>query len=137
VEAKKMGFNVLARAYELFSFPFSGLGANVKKIREKPDEVKRVIKALIKANQYIRGNREGTIQVLMEWGRTERESAAAAYDATVRVFNSDGSIPEDGLRTVIEQAKKEMRISREVAFNEVSDLTILREAQRDLGIKGR
>lgn len=137
VEAKKIGFNVLARAYELFKFPFSGLAANVKKIREKPDEVKRVIKALIKANQYIRANREGTIQVLMEWGRTDRESAAASYDATVRVFNSDGSIPEDGLRTIIEQAKKEMRISREVAFNEVSDLTTLREAQRELGIKGR
>jgi NitT/TauT family transport system substrate-binding protein len=137
VEAKKIGFNVLARAYELFSFPFSGLAANVKKIREKPDEVKRVIKALIKANQYIRANREGTIQVLMEWGRTDRESAAASYDATVRVFNSDGSIPEDGLRTIIEQARKEMRISREVAFNEVSDLTTLREAQRELGIKGR
>ena len=137
VEAKKIGFNVLARAYELFKFPFSGLAANVKKIREKPDEVKRVIKALIKANQYIRANREGTIQVLMEWGRTDRESAAASYDATVRVFNSDGSIPEDGLRTIIEQAKKEMRISREVAFNEVSDLTALREAQRELGIKGR
>lgn len=59
VEAKKIGFNVLARAYELFSFPFSGLAANVKKIREKPDEVKRIVKALIKANQYIRANRGG------------------------------------------------------------------------------
>lgn len=137
VEAKKIGFNVLARAYDLFSFPFSGLAANVKKIREKPDEVKRVIKALIKANRYIRANREGTIQVLMEWGRTDRESAAASYDATVKIFNSDGSIPEDGLRTIVEQARKEMKIRREVAFNEVSDLTALREAQRELGIKGR
>ncbi|TAK08371.1 ABC transporter substrate-binding protein, partial [bacterium] len=81
-EGKKMGLNVLARAYELFSFPFVGLGANLKKIKERPDEVKRTIKALIKANRYIRTNREGAIQVMMEWGRSDRENAAASYDST-------------------------------------------------------
>lgn len=136
-EGKKMGFNVLSRAYELFSFPFSGLGANVKKIKEKPDEVKRVIRSLIKANRYIRQNREGSVQVLMEWGRTDRESATASYDSTVKVFNPDGDIPEDGLRLIIEQAKKELRITHEVSLSEVSDLSALREAQKELGVKGR
>ena len=60
---KKMGFVVLARAHELFSFPVTGLLASDKKIKEKPDEIKRVIKAGIKANRYIRQNREGTIQI--------------------------------------------------------------------------
>ena len=136
-EGKKLGFNVLARAYELFSFPFIGLGVSVKKIKEKPDEVKRMIKAGIKANRYIRQNRDGSIQVLMDWGRTDRESAAASYDSTVKVFNMDGSIPEDGLRTVIEQAKKDLKSNRDVSPSEVSDLSVLREAQRELGIKGR
>ncbi|HEX9442823.1 MAG TPA: ABC transporter substrate-binding protein, partial [Candidatus Binatia bacterium] len=53
VEGRKMGFNVVARAYELFTFPFVGLGASSKKIKEKPDEIKRAIKALIRANRYI------------------------------------------------------------------------------------
>jgi len=73
----------------------------------------------------------------MEWGRTDRESAVSAYDASVKVFNPDGSIPEDGLRLIIDQAKKEMKIGREVALSEVSDVTILDEAQRELGLKGR
>ena len=136
-EAKRAGFHLLSRAYELFKFPFVGLGTNVRKIQEKPDEVKRALKALIKANRYIRENKEGAIQVLMEWGRTDRESAVSAYDASVKVFNPDGSIPEDGLRLVIDQAKKEMKIGREVALGEVSDVTILGEAQRELGLKGR
>jgi ABC-type nitrate/sulfonate/bicarbonate transport system substrate-binding protein len=42
---KKMGFVVLARAHEFFSYPTSGVVASVKKIKEKPEEVKRVIKA--------------------------------------------------------------------------------------------
>ena len=133
-EGKRMGFNVLARAYELFKFPFVGLGTNVRKIQERPDEVKRTLKALIKANRYIRENKEGAVQLLMEWGRTDRESAASAYDASVKVLNPDGSIPEEGLRLVIDQAKKEMKIGREVPPSEVSDVTILSEAQRELGL---
>ena len=136
-EGKKIGFNVLARAYELFSFPFVGLGVSSKKMKERPDEVKRMIKAGIKANRYIRQNREGSVQVLVDWGRTDKEGAAVSYDSTAKVFNADGSIPEDGLRTVIEQAKKDLKIDREVALSEVADLNALREAQRELGIKGR
>lgn len=136
-EGKKLGFNVLARAYELFNFPFIGLGTNTNKIKARPDEVKRTIKALIKANRYIRQNRDGAIQVLMEWGRIGRENATASYDSTARVFNSDGNIPEDGLRLVIDQAKQALKITREVSPGEVSDLSLLREAQKDLGIKGR
>src|SRR5437899_6114562 len=63
---KKMGFVVLARAYELFSYPTSGVIASARKIKEKPDEVKRVITAGIKAARYIRQNREGTIQFMTE-----------------------------------------------------------------------
>lgn len=136
-EGKRLGFTVLARAYELFKFPFVGLGTSVKKITEKPDEVKRVIKALIKANRYIRTNREGSIQVLMEWGRTDKENAGASYDSTVKVFNQDGSIPEDGLRLVVEQAKEGAKLTRDVMLSEVADTTILRQAQRELGIQGR
>jgi len=133
-EGKKLGFNVLARAYELFSFPFIGIGTNTNKIKVRPDEVKRTIKALIKANRYIRQNRDGAIEVMMEWGRTDRESATATYDSTWKVFNLDGNIPEDGLRLVIDQAKQALKMTREVSPSEASDTSLLREAQRELGI---
>ncbi|MGH7773973.1 MAG: ABC transporter substrate-binding protein, partial [Candidatus Binatia bacterium] len=96
-DGKKLGFNVIARAHELFKFPFVGLGASVRKIQERPDEVKRVIKAMIKANRFIRENREESVQVLIQWGRVEREQAYASYDSIAKAFNWDGSIPEDGL----------------------------------------
>ena len=137
VEGKKLGFPILTRAYEVFNFPFVGLGTTVKKIQERPDEVKRTIKALIKANRFLRNNREGAIQMLVEWGRTEWELAVAAYDSAWQVHNLDGHIPEDGLRSVVDQARNDAKIAREVALGEVSDLTLLREAQRELGIKGR
>ncbi|SRR5581483_4435972 len=137
VEGKKMGFNVVARAYEMFSFPFVGLGANNKKIKERSDEVKRAIKALIKANRFITANRDGAVQILAEWSRSDRASAAASYDGTVKVFNSDGSIPESGLKLVIEQSRQALKVDRPVTPEEVADLGPLRESQKELGIKGR
>ena len=115
----------------------TGVLASDKKIKEKPDEIKRVIKAGIKANRYIRQNRDGTIQAMMEWMKIDKEMATATYDSVGKAFNEDGSLPEDGLRLLIEEARKAAKVSREIASSEVADLTILREAQKELGIQGR
>jgi NitT/TauT family transport system substrate-binding protein len=137
VHAKKMGFHVLAKAYELISYPEVGLVVTVRKIKERPDEIKRVIRAGIKANRYIRANREPTVQFHIDWLRIDRELAVASYDALSKVFNEDGSVPEQGLALIIEEAKNLAKVRRDVALSEVVDLSILREAQKELGIKGK
>ena len=132
---RKMGFPVIVRSEDLFTYPFSGLTARIKKIKEKPDEVKRIIRAGIKANRYMRANRDGTIPVLMSTYRIDKEVASAAYDSFIKGFNNDGSMPEDGFRRLLDDTKRVMKIDREVVLSEVADISILREAQRDLGIK--
>jgi NitT/TauT family transport system substrate-binding protein len=132
---KKMGFVVLARAYELFSYPTSGIVASVKKIKEKPDEIKRVTKAGIKATRNIRQNREATIQFMTEWSKIDQEMATATYESVLKLFNDDGSVPEKGLLLVIEELKKLAKVDREIAPSEVADLSILKEAQKEMGIK--
>jgi len=132
---KKMGFVVLARAHELFSYPTSGIVASVKKIKEKPDEVRHVIKAGIKATRFIRQNREGTIQLMIDWSKSDKEMATAGYESVLKLFNDDGSVPEKGLLLVIDELKRLARVEREISPTEVADLSILREAQKELGVK--
>jgi ABC-type nitrate/sulfonate/bicarbonate transport system substrate-binding protein len=128
---------VLARAYELFSYPTSGVVASVKKIKEKPDEVRRVIKAGIKGTRNIRQNRDGTIQFMTEWSKIDREMATATYESVLKLFNDDGSVPEKGLLLVIDELKKLGKVEREISLSDVADLSTLREAQRELGITAR
>ena len=134
-QGKKLGFNTLARADELLAYPENGVIAHAKRIKEKPDEVKRVIRAGIKANRYIRSDRDGTIQFLMDWQKINRELASAIYESSARIFNHDGSLPESGLRLIVDEAKRAAKIERDVPLNDIADLSILREAQRELGIK--
>ena len=51
-------------------------------------------------------------------------------------INEDGGLPEQGFRLLIEEIRESVKLSLDVSFNEVSDLSILREAQLELGIKG-
>ena len=134
-EARKQGYNILSRADEVMVLPETGLVAGVKKIHDKPDEIKRVIRAGIKANRYIRANRDGTVQFLTEWLKLNRESAAATYDSVVRVYNEDVNVCDKGLRVVIDETKKTMKLSRDVPYSEVADLSIFRDTQRELAAK--
>ena len=134
-QGKKLGLNSLVRADEILTYPEDGLIATAKKIKERPEEVKRVIRAGIKANRYIRTQREGTIQFLMEWQKVNRETASANYDGAVRVFNDDGNLSDAGLRLIIDEAKKTAKIDRDIALNEIADLSILKQAQKELAVK--
>jgi ABC-type nitrate/sulfonate/bicarbonate transport system substrate-binding protein len=132
---KKLGFVVLVRADELFSYPSSGLIVSVKKIKERRDEIKRTIKAGIETNRYISQNREGTIRAMMEWMKIDRDMAVATYEGIVKTYGDDLTLPEDGLRLLIDEAKKNAKLNREVSIDQVADLSILKEAQKEMGIK--
>jgi NitT/TauT family transport system substrate-binding protein len=136
-DAVRNGYRVLSRFHEHFKLPFTGLGTHLKKLKEKPDEVKRMTRALLRANRFVRANREGTIQTMMDWIKVDRESAAATYDSTWKIFSEDGGIAESGLKLVIDQGREAMKIERPVANTEVADFNIIREVQKELGIKSR
>ena len=132
---RQMGFNVLTRAYENFTFPFSGVGTHLNALKERPQEVRKIVKSLLRANRFIRDDKEGAVRVLVEWAKLERDHALASWDSTRKVLSADGTIPAEGLRLVIEQAKAEMKLTRDVPLSEIVDPAPLQDVQRELGIK--
>lgn len=134
-EGKKMGYSTLARAYDYVNYPLSGLGTHVRTIQQNREQVKRVIRSLVRAARFIRENREEAVRVLVAWGKVDPAQAYASYDSTVKVVSADGSIPADGLALLVELARKDARIAREIPLSEVADFSILAEVQKELGLK--
>jgi NitT/TauT family transport system substrate-binding protein len=134
-EGKKVGYNIVARAYEYLNYPLSGVGLNAKSIQQNRDQVKRATRALIKGSRFIRDNREEAVKILMAWGKAKPEHAYASYDATVKVISNDGGIPEDGLKFLVEQAKRDAKIARDIPMSEIADFGILREIQKELALR--
>jgi ABC-type nitrate/sulfonate/bicarbonate transport system substrate-binding protein len=134
-EGKKMGYNVLATAYEYLNYPLSGVGVNVKTLQQNRELTKKTVRSLIKASRFIRENREQAVKVLVAWAKVKPEHAYASYDATVKVISADGGIPADGLNLLIDQAKRDAKISREIPIGDVADFSILKELQKELGLR--
>ena len=134
-EGKKLGYNILARAYEHVNYPLAGLGVNQKSLQTNRAQVKRVVKSLVRANRFMRDNREESVKILIGWGKGKPEHAYAAYDSTVRIISPDGGIPDDGLKILIDQAKRDVKVSRDVPLSEITDFSILREVQKELGLR--
>jgi ABC-type nitrate/sulfonate/bicarbonate transport system substrate-binding protein len=108
---------------------------NVRSIQQNRDQVKRATRALIRASRFIRDHREEAVKILIAWGKAKPEHAYASYDATVKVVSPDGGIPEDGLKLLVEQAKRDVKITRDIPMSEIADFSILREIQQEIGLR--
>ena len=75
------------------------------KIKEKPQRSLTSLNHSFALTDLFGENRQGIINVLVEWGRTQRDDAIDAYDSTWR-FQPDGSMADDGMRLVIDDARK-------------------------------
>ena len=132
-----LGLNVAARAYELFTFPSSGLGVTLKKTKDNPGEIKRTIKAMIKAARYIRNNREGAIQIWMASSKSDKQSAITGIDSFAARLSDNGNMSESGLKMLVEEIRKMIKVEREISLDDVADYTMLRQAQKELGTESR
>ena len=61
-----MGFNVLVYAGDLVDMPMGGLGTTDKRLKEKRDEVRRVLRALLRSLRFVNDDREGSKALLID-----------------------------------------------------------------------
>jgi ABC-type nitrate/sulfonate/bicarbonate transport system substrate-binding protein len=133
VRSKEMGFNVLVYAGDIVDMPMGGLGTTDKRIKEKRDEVRQVLRALLRALRFVNDDREGSRALLVESFKMPSASAAAAYELGVKIFGRDGIPTDKGLKNLLTATREELKLPADISPDTVIDLSILRDAQRDLG----
>src|SRR5262245_57772328 len=69
--ALEKGYNELVFAGDVVEFPQNGMGTSEKKIRERPDEVYRMVRATLRGLQFVwdKSNHEAVVNVLMKQWR--------------------------------------------------------------------
>ena len=134
-EGKKLGFNVLARAGDIFTFPYNGLGTNMRKIKERPDQVKASHSRADQSEQlHPQESRGHDTRVWLTGPRRNPSWRRPPYDSSWEFFSHDANIPEDGMRVVIDGFRNSLGITRPIPTSEIVEDTFLREAQRELGV---
>lgn len=131
--AEALGFRTLLSVGELFSFPVNGVGIREQKLKNEREEVKKVLRAFLRANQYILDNPKGAIKILSAWGRSKPEAAEAAYNVTGKDYSRNLLVSRATLEKFLESTQGNIESRKNVAVEEVFDFSIVREILKETG----
>lgn len=134
--AKKRGFNQLMSFNDIMSIPLGGLSVHTQKIKEKPDEIVRMIKAVLKATDYIR-NRKTEIMSFVEakWGIKEGDVRESIYRDMVGLFSRDGIASDETMKNVIQLVRETRKSKDDKTLADIVDWSFAKKAQAELKIR--
>jgi ABC-type nitrate/sulfonate/bicarbonate transport system substrate-binding protein len=124
--AKKAGLKLLVNAADLHSLLAGGLAVNVKKLKEQPDQVRRMLKAMTQALKYMQENPEGTQQVMMSWLKLDRDMAADIYQIAKNNYTKNGMVEESMLNSLVTTMLAEAGI-KNIAPAQLVDFSLLQQ----------
>jgi ABC-type nitrate/sulfonate/bicarbonate transport system substrate-binding protein len=125
--AKKAGFKMLINAADSHGLLAGGLGVNIKKLREQPNQVRRVLRVLVQALKYVQENPEGTQQVMMSWLKLDHEMAADIYQMARNSYTKNGMVEEATMNSLVTTMLAEAGI-KGVAPAQLVDFSLLQQA---------
>jgi ABC-type nitrate/sulfonate/bicarbonate transport system substrate-binding protein len=132
--AQAMGFVSLLKLSDVAPLPESGIATAQTKIEGNRDEVKRVLRAVVRALRYLKSDRDGSLPSFASFLGVSRAEAEEAYDNIVFAYSDDGTLSERSMRFTIESEKKQLKLTDDVPFARVADFGPLYETLAGMGI---
>jgi len=112
------GFKPLVYVKDLMELPIMALFTHVDRIRERPQEVERVLMAILRGINYAKANREEMLPMLKDFvGLEGPEAARKVYEAVKDIWPDDGLPSDEGLRNAFTRAGLPASISAEKIVN--------------------
>jgi NitT/TauT family transport system substrate-binding protein len=134
--ATKRGFNQLMSFNEIMSIPLGGLAVHTQKMKEKPDEIVKMIKAVLKATYYIR-TRKADILAFLEakWGIKEADVRESIYRDMVGLFSRDGIASDETMKNVIQLVRDTRKSKDDKTMADIFDWSFAKKAQAELKLR--
>ena len=134
--AQKRGFNELLSFNEIMNIPLGGLAVHTQRMKEKPEEIVKMIKAILKSVDYIR-TRKAEILSLMEskWGIKEADIREGIYRDIIGLYSRTGIGTDETMKNVIQLVRDTRKSKEEVALSSIVDWSFAKKAQEELRIR--
>jgi ABC-type nitrate/sulfonate/bicarbonate transport system substrate-binding protein len=123
---EKKGLKAISGPPEI-GVPSSGLFASDRSIKENPQELRRTIRATLKANRFIGENREETIRIMTKFVPQAPEIAARSYDVELKALAKDGQMTDAEIEFQMDRLAEKRR-----PLDEVRDFSFARQAVKEL-----
>jgi NitT/TauT family transport system substrate-binding protein len=131
---ENQGYRLLGNTADIVVHPIAGLGTQEGKLRSQTDMIKRALRAALRGLVFVRNNRSETVRLIMAMNQIDEKTAARIYDVSKNGFSPDGLLTDDDLSIewgFIQQETKKTAVPVSIAH----DMTLLREVQKELGLK--
>jgi len=132
---KREGYNEVSFVGDVVEFASNGYSSTDQRIKEHPQEVRKVVRALYRGLRYAKENPVGTIDVIQREWKVDAEIAKGSYQAIVKALNDDGIIGEKQLKIHFDLIRRVEKNIGEIPVSKVVDFTLLRDVKRELGVR--
>jgi ABC-type nitrate/sulfonate/bicarbonate transport system substrate-binding protein len=134
--AKKKRFREVLDVGSKVKMPLGGLTTMVSTIRNRPDEVKRVLRSLQLAKQEVLRSKERATALILKYLQVDKEAAEDTYAALKKTVSGSGVPTHEGMDLIMKSLQAAGQFTdRKVAFDEIADDRIAKEVAKELGYK--
>jgi NitT/TauT family transport system substrate-binding protein len=136
VKAEVEGYPVLAKTGDYIDVMLFGLAAHRDTIAERPDVVKRMLRAAVRGLRYIHEQRDGTVQVIQDWVELDAAGANRVYELSIGAYPASGMLTDRMLEVQLADAREEGGLPDDRAAdpNLIRDMAPLRDVLKELRI---
>jgi NitT/TauT family transport system substrate-binding protein len=128
---RREGYNEVSFVGDVVEFASNGYTTTDQRIKEHPQEVKKVVRALYRGLRYAKENPEGTIGVIQKEWKVDSEIAKGSYQAIIKALNDDGIIGEKQLKIHFDLIRRMEKNIGEIPIDKVVDFRLLREVRKE------
>jgi NitT/TauT family transport system substrate-binding protein len=130
------GFNVLGGPKDLkIGSPISAVAATDSRIKNNREELKRVLRAVIRGLRFMHERKEEVIPIMARWLDQTQEVARDSYDSILPSFGLDGGISDKTFEFAIDARRSTVKAEKVIPLSQVRDFSLLREVQRELRLQ--
>jgi len=114
-----------------------GAALTDRMLKEKPDLVRRFLRATLRALLWFRANEKEAVARMAEGFKISRDDALGIYKATLKSYTLDGTISRDLQEKILSFQRKQLKVEKEIAPEQVYDFTLLRALNEELKKAGQ
>ena len=130
------GYHEILFVGDIVNFPQNAIGASVKKIQQSPDEVYGIVRAALRALNFVLepSNRDEVISIIVkQWKLADRRVATEMLRQFNRGMARDLMAKPEGMQLMIDLVREDSKVSQPFTIPQVVDYSFLEKARRDLG----
>ena len=109
---EREGFSRMLFVGDIVPSPIAGFGTTVERIQKQSGEIRKLVRATLRAIQFAKTNRQESVKSIAKWTAMELPLAQGSYDMAVETWSASGIPGAEALRVTMEEVQKELKLER-------------------------